>query len=84
MVWRDGIMGCLPVRLPDEVRAAVTDHRDWLRARSRRDVSLAEAVRDLVERGLGTCRRFHGRTFGAQLSLALEEERIEEERRRHG
>lgn len=83
MIWRDGVMGCLPVRLPDHTRAAVEDHRSWLAARQPGPVSLAEATRDLLERGLRHTRRFRARPT-AQLALAFEVERQEREAERHG
>jgi len=83
VVWRDGVMGCLPVRLPDHVRAAVEDHRAWLEERHPGPISLAEAARDLLERGLRHVRRFRARPV-AQLALAFEVERQEREAERHG
>lgn len=83
MPWRDGIMSCLPVRLPDHVRAAVEDHRAWLEERHPGPISLAEATRDLLERGLRHVRRFRAAPV-AQLALAFEEHHQARERERHG
>jgi len=85
MVWRDGVMGCLPVRLPDATQALCEDHQRWLAERSRgAPVSLAEACRDLLERGIRTCKRFKRGDGTAQLELFAEQERQAGEVRRHG
>lgn len=58
MAWGDGHLLALIVRLDPGARARVEDHRDWLaERRAPAAVSLAEAARDLLERGLATTGR---------------------------